>query len=347
FYHIASGILKSELEEQILSDGGHFELSPMYHQIILYRVLDCYNLVKNNSWQECELLSILKEKAGLMLGWLEQVTFSNGDIPLVNDAIVGIAPTSKQLCNYAGRLNLKSKKTKLKECGYRKICSSNYELFCDVGKVGPDYIPGHAHADTLSFLLYVTGKPLIVDPGISTYEKNDCRQKERSTESHNTIVINDTNSSDVWGGFRVANRAKIVDIEEGEGFIRATHEGYKKIGALHKRIFEYNESGLEIYDEISSKNSIKCKAFFHFAPGVEPEIDDGVISLPKAIMSFVGSEKIELFDYDFSDGFNKLTPAKAVRVYFNKELKSTVLIAYGTDGKTRKTDKKYIKSFAQ
>ena len=49
-YNKAKKLLYKELEEQILADGGHFELSPMYHQAMLYRVLDCFNLVKNNSY---------------------------------------------------------------------------------------------------------------------------------------------------------------------------------------------------------------------------------------------------------------------------------------------------------
>src|SRR5690606_1726695 len=46
----AKGILKEQLNEQILNDGGHFELSPMYHQIILFRLLeliDWYSKVDN------------------------------------------------------------------------------------------------------------------------------------------------------------------------------------------------------------------------------------------------------------------------------------------------------------
>ncbi|MBD3807929.1 MAG: prenyltransferase, partial [Epsilonproteobacteria bacterium] len=50
FYRKAREILEAELDEQILSDGAHFELSPMYHQIMLYRVLDCLNLVQSNPW---------------------------------------------------------------------------------------------------------------------------------------------------------------------------------------------------------------------------------------------------------------------------------------------------------
>jgi uncharacterized heparinase superfamily protein len=42
----ASGlrILASQLPEQVLDDGGHFERSPMYHSLILEDVLDLVNL---------------------------------------------------------------------------------------------------------------------------------------------------------------------------------------------------------------------------------------------------------------------------------------------------------------
>ena len=37
-------ILRRELAEQVLEDGGHFELSPMYHALILEDLLDLVNL---------------------------------------------------------------------------------------------------------------------------------------------------------------------------------------------------------------------------------------------------------------------------------------------------------------
>ena len=42
-YETSKNLLKSELNEQILKDGAHFELSPMYHKILLSRLLDCIN----------------------------------------------------------------------------------------------------------------------------------------------------------------------------------------------------------------------------------------------------------------------------------------------------------------
>ncbi|NOQ50957.1 MAG: hypothetical protein GQ578_01890, partial [Desulfuromonadaceae bacterium] len=48
FLRRAREVLEPELKEQILADGAHFELSPMYHQILLDRLLDCINLLQNN-----------------------------------------------------------------------------------------------------------------------------------------------------------------------------------------------------------------------------------------------------------------------------------------------------------
>ena len=99
FYYKSKEILISELKEQILNDGGHFELSPMYHQIILYKVLDCIQLIKINKWINDDLLMLLEDSASKMISWLGEVTFENGDIPCVNDSTFNIAPNSEELFN--------------------------------------------------------------------------------------------------------------------------------------------------------------------------------------------------------------------------------------------------------
>ena len=54
-YEKAYQIVSEELEEQILEDGAHFELSPMYHQILLNRLLDCIYLVNSNIFLKDDL----------------------------------------------------------------------------------------------------------------------------------------------------------------------------------------------------------------------------------------------------------------------------------------------------
>ncbi|HIP12201.1 MAG TPA: alginate lyase family protein [Arcobacter sp.] len=315
-YKKAKEILEEELEEQILEDGAHFELSPMYHQIMLFRVLDCINLLRNNKWQENGLESFLGHKSELMLSWLKEMTYVNGDIPLLNDSTNGIAPKSAQLFEYAKSLGLSIKKLSLSSSGYRKVSNENYECILDIGHIGADYIPGHAHADTFNFELRVGGKPFIVDTGLSTYETNERRTLERSTASHNTVAVNGQNQSDVWGGFRVANRANIIYIEEGESFVNATHDGYKKDKILHTRKWNFDYQKVDIEDTLSEVSEAIAK--FHFHPSVNKE------EIVKKLR--VNNKNFTVSTYSYALGFNNLRDAFVLEIPFEKDLKVSILI---------------------
>lgn len=328
FYQKAYKIITEELNEQVLDDGGHFELSPMYHCIVLDRLLDCVQLVQKNSWKtDDDLLSFMLDKASEMLCWLNVVTFKNGHVPMVNDTAFSIAPTTKSINEYASCLGIQWIHKNLSRSGYRKFENDRYELFMDVGAVGPSYQPGHAHADSLSFVLYANRQPLIVDTGLSTYNIGEKRERERATESHNTVTINDENSSQVWAGFRVARRAKVTQLVEAENCIQATHDGYAKQGYLHTREYCYEKSQIQIKDSISKKTNNKAKAHFHFHSSVsEPIIRENNVYLTneKVTLSFKDSHHITLTEYDLSEGFNKVVKAYKIIVTFDRILESTI-----------------------
>lgn len=310
FYSTARKILLSELQEQILQDGAHYELSPMYHQIILYRILDSINLVKNNDWKNQELVSLLEEKASIMLGWLETMTFNSGAIPHLNDATDSIAPTSKQLFEYARKLNIEWNKSKLNDSGYRKFSYGDFEIIMDIGQIAPSYQPGHSHADNLNFVLYYKNKPIIVDTGISTYEKNERRQIERSTSSHNTVTINSLNSSEVWGGFRIAKRAITTVLKDTSTEIIASHNGYRSLKASHKRIFRHENNKFIVEDIVQSKKSVKAQGHIHFHPDVEVKRSPSGFMINDDLQLIIeGATDIYLQEYKYAAGFNKLYPA--------------------------------------
>ncbi|UXC30024.1 heparinase II/III family protein [Aliarcobacter butzleri] len=316
-YKKAKDILEKELKEQILDDGGHFELSPMYHQLMLFRVLDCINLIKNNSWKNKELLELLEKKASLMLGWLKNISYENGEIPLLNDSTNKIAPTSIDLFNYAKSLSINYKTSTMNQSGYRKITKENYECILDIGEIGASYIPGHAHADTFNFELYIKEKPFIVDTGLSTYNIGKQRNIERSTKAHNTVEINNENSSEVWGGFRVANRANIIELIEKEDLIKATHDGYKKkFSILHTREWKFEEDKIIINDTLNKK----CQAIarLHFYPDI----------IESEILNKINLEKLEykIQNYDYASEFNKTIKALVLEIRFKKELKLEINI---------------------
>lgn len=138
FYEKAIWLLAKELNEQILPDGAHYELSPMYHTILSDRLLDCINALKHNPRFEGQefVLSFLKEKAQLMVGWLDAITYKDGTIPLLNDAAYNIAPTPQKLFVYARLLGISWTVRTLKESGYRKFITNTFEMILDVGNIG-------------------------------------------------------------------------------------------------------------------------------------------------------------------------------------------------------------------
>ena len=172
-YKKSEEILLNQLDTQILNDGAHFELSPMYHSIILQRVLDSIYLIKhNNGLASNKLIKKLNNKAILMLSWLRTIKYKNNSIPHFNDSTNGVAATAIDLFRYAELLGLEWSKIELKESGYRKYLNKDIECVVDMGSIGPDYLPGHGHSDIFNFELYYKSIPFIVDTGISTYENN-------------------------------------------------------------------------------------------------------------------------------------------------------------------------------
>lgn len=328
FYSVSKKLLISQLNEQILKDGAHYELSPMYHQILLHRLLDCIHLVESNStWKTDDLLSFMRKKASEMRSWLENVTYQNGDIPLISDATFGIAPSTQELMRFANDLNIEYENLVLKESGYRKVETKNYELFIDVGDVQPSYQPGHTHSDTFHFELQVHEKPIIVDTGISTYKKNSIRQKERSTESHNTVQIGEIEQTEVWGGFRVARRANIKNLKEGNNFIEASHDGYKKNGIIHQRRFEWQEDSIKIIDSLSRSTTKTAKVYFHFHSDIRNvKIENDVVELTSqgVTLQFENAAKIIKSKYNLSKGFNYAESATKIIVTFDQKLETII-----------------------
>jgi len=318
FYLKAKEILIKELKRQILRDGAHFELSPMYHQIILFRLLDSINLLSYNTFLDSkELKLFLEDKAKLMLSWLEAISFSSGDIPLFNDSAKEIAPTTKELKSYALRVGLKSLKLPLLDSGYRKIKRAKYELILDIADIKASYIPGHTHADTFSFELYIDNSPFIVDKGISTYEDNPQRYKERSTLSHNSVEVLNSNSSEVWASFRLANRAKVINRVEEDNFIEATHSGYKKrFNILHTRKWSFRDDSIIIEDMLNKKT--QAIARFHFHPNITKE------EILKRVE--FDSKSYRIKRYSYAPTFNTLIEAYSLEIDFQKDLRVVIKI---------------------
>ncbi len=282
WFEIGLRILEKQVAEQILKDGGHFERSPMYHAIILEDLLDLMNIMTvygrsaPDGWTG---------RAEQMLNWLNVMCHPDGDISLFNDAAFGIAAEPESLRDYAARLGIEGSRRgrtvdliHLTESGYVRWQDQDAYVIIDVGEIGPDYLPGHAHADTLSFEMSLFGQRFVVDSGTSCYGLSEERLRQRGTLAHNSVSINQMDSSEVWGGFRVARRARPFDLEicehESPMTVSCSHDGFSRLGSdvIHRRTWELGSKRLSVKDTVTGgdRNAV---ARFHFHPEVELLMD--------------------------------------------------------------------------
>ncbi|MBO0933570.1 alginate lyase family protein [Fibrella aquatilis] len=308
-----SQLLEEQLIEQILTDGGHYERSPVYHQLLTDRLLDVYAVLHADTWADhLTLTDLLRYKLGLMLGWLRAVTFRNGEVPMVNDSAYGVAPNTATLLQKAQAMGLVPTPVALGESGYRMLTTPRLECLVDVGPVGPDHQPGHAHADTFSFILHVDSQPVIVDPGTSTYQIGERRAWERSTAAHNTVTIGGQNSSDVWSGFRVGSRAKVTLLADEKIRLNASHDGYNYLNEQHTRSIEIvNDNTIKIKDDFLNKSLIKT-CHFHLNPSLHLVEEGLVVQAGKVLIRCQSDDesRLTVTPYTFSAGFNQLAPAQ-------------------------------------
>ena len=317
----ASRLLLRELNREILPDGAHNEQSPMYHCILLDRLLDCINYTsanKDTGLFPADMNVILTDCARVMTGHLKSIVWPDGTIPLFNDSAYGIAPQTSELLDYAARLGTDSAPIPMKECGYRRLTDGRINLIADVGNITAVNQPGHTHADALNYELRIDGKPFIVDTGISTYNKGDRRQYERSTLAHNTVTVDGKNSSDVWGGFRVASRARVRIKEESENRIVASHYGFGR-NCIHTRMFKLMNHSISIEDICHTNKSAVSR--IHFAPDVEiMSADLSQIVTGQATIHIEGAVRLEIKDCESSVEYNDPKICKVAEISFRDHL---------------------------
>jgi uncharacterized heparinase superfamily protein len=273
-------ILKRELIEQILPDGGHFERSPMYHSIILEDVLDCINAMRTYQLGDPELRERLSRTASSMLDLLRDILHDDDELPFFNDTALGITPAPDELTAYAERLGIAASAsrpthiTAKPDFGLWVLTGNGTRVIVDAGRIGPDHLPGHAHCDTLSYELSVDGRRFVVNSGVYTYQGPE-REWFRSTAAHNTVRIDGEEQHEIWAAFRVARRGYPVEVEvdDADGLARfsAAHTGYRRLPGrpLHRRTITHGDGVWSVDDRIEGAGTHRAESYIHIHPDVQ------------------------------------------------------------------------------
>ena len=357
-------IIDRELGEQVLGDGGHFELSPMYHCIAIEDLMDLINLAQCYPQQiPHSMLVYWQQTLQSMFVWLDRMCHPDGQISLFNDSAFDIAPDHEALAHYASTLQITAPVAAKvahkglhhsQQSGYVSLHRSDISCIMDVGHIGPDYLPGHAHADCLTFELSVHGYRLICNSGTSEYGTGPERLRQRGTDAHNTVLVDQENSSEVWSGFRVARRARPVDVSVTSGSatveICASHTGYRRLAGrnLHRRCWSFGTAtstgattdeskdastniltkSLTITDTIAGRFS-QAVALFHLHPSVQAATvqDCCMLTLPdnRKVSITIGGGTVDIEPSTWHPRFGESIATHRLVIQF---LKNTVVTTF-------------------
>jgi uncharacterized heparinase superfamily protein len=279
-------IYRDELEEQVLSDGFHFERSPMYHALVLEGMLDVLNVLPEDHSAPPDLRAAAQPMADALAG----VTHPDGTLALFNDATREIAPPPERLLRYARDVLASdpSPRTAFPEAGYYVREADDLWMMIDGGPAGPDYLMAHAHADIFSYELSLFGERFVVDSGVYQYAAGPMRDYVRSTAAHNTVQVDGLDQIECWDAFRVARRdaprgVTWRETEEGAVF-EGTYDGYQsRVGddlSHHRRIeIDADARRVHVHDEVVGRGEHCAESRIHLHPEVHVRQEGNVVYL--------------------------------------------------------------------
>ena len=173
--------------------------------------------------------------------------------------------------------------------GYQRLSALGTILVLDAAPPPPQKIAAQGSASTLAFELSDGAQRLVVNCGgpgpLPTSLAPELVEGLRTTAAHSTLVLDDTNSTNILPDGSLGKRVEDVVIDRSEdndaSRIEATHDGYvRAFGMLHKRSLMLGNDGKEIRgaDQLIAKGRKKIRESaayavrFHLAPGVEATI---------------------------------------------------------------------------
>lgn len=333
---IAEKGLLSEIPEQVLEDGANFELSPMYHALMVVDMLDMANLddaypgmISRN------LRAMIDCVLPPMLRFMHLMAHPDGGLAFFNDTANGVAPAKDKIEAYAQLLGYALHYPKLsysavfdnKASGYMCVYSGDSKLIFDASPLGPDYLPGHAHADTLSFELSIGLQRVFVNSGVSEYGTGAERIRQRKTLSHNAVEVDGKDSSEVWSGFRVAKRARIIErcsrtTSCDNIVISATHDGYMTAfgGCLHSREITVGDRVMVVRDKLIGSFK-KAESRFYFHPELSVRLEGDQLIVDGAtfkLTSDLTDLDVSLVSTTWHPAFGVSIPNIALKIRFKK-----------------------------
>jgi uncharacterized heparinase superfamily protein len=274
-------LLKRELRRQILADGGHVERSPATHLAVLRDLIDIRAALVA---AEREVPTDLQIAIDGMAPVLRLYQHGDGGLALFNDTaqeegwLVDLALT---------RAGARIKPLmQAPQTGFQRLLAGRTLVLVDSGRPPRPGFDAHAHAGTLSFEMSVGRERMIVNCGAHPGDP-EWRAAQRLTAAHSTLVVEDTNSSEIMPDAALGHGPSVVLCRrqevDGNLWLELNHDGYQqRFGLIHHRRLYLDATGEELRgeDRLSGGNASRRFAIrFHLHPQVQASIVQSAASV--------------------------------------------------------------------
>ena len=173
--------------------------------------------------------------------------------------------------------------------GYQRMSALGTVIVVDAAPPPPPKIIDQGSASTLAFELSDGGQRLVVNCGgpgpLPTDLSEELLEGLRTTAAHSTLILADTNSTNILADGSLGKGVEDVAIDRTEdndsSRLEASHDGYvRTFGLIHKRSLLLGNDGKELRgsDQLSAKGRKKIRESaayavrFPLAPGMEATI---------------------------------------------------------------------------
>ena len=277
--------LPAEIERQFHPDGGHVERSPSMQLLALQDLIEIRNLLHGAGVEPPPHLAAVLDRAAPALRLFRH---GDGGLALFNGTR-DEASSVLDLVLTQGQAPRGRAPAELPETGFQRLQAGRTLVIVDTGAPPagraaataegglPAGADRFAHAGTLAFEMSVGRDRLVVNCGAAPAAEEAWRDALRATAAHSTLVLSDTNSSELRpeGLGRRPEQVETARHEAaGAQWLEASHDGWRRaFGAMHRRRLYLAESGDDLRGEdmveLPAGTAVPAFAIrFHLHPGV-------------------------------------------------------------------------------